>query len=215
MPRTARGSGRAMNWHFRCARARMLGFESKDRSVCVRDWCIIDSVLCEECKRMTVTLANTMKPTPPSVADDPRWARIVARDKTADGHLWYSVSTTGVLSWRHTTRARASSSRARRPKPQRRDGHIEPASADRPEMGHPIQCRWNRNDRSRHERLREGLVFCVLRGSSGGSARNPIPAVPRLLHRHPPCGSIDPTSVSQCVPSMPYRPDSERGRGCR
>jgi AraC family transcriptional regulator of adaptative response/methylated-DNA-[protein]-cysteine methyltransferase len=30
------------------------------------------------------------------VADDPRWARIVARDKTADGHLWYSVSTTGV-----------------------------------------------------------------------------------------------------------------------
>ncbi len=31
-----------------------------------------------------------------SVADDPRWARIVARDKTADGSLWYSVSTTGV-----------------------------------------------------------------------------------------------------------------------
>jgi AraC family transcriptional regulator of adaptative response/methylated-DNA-[protein]-cysteine methyltransferase len=32
----------------------------------------------------------------PSVADDPRWARIVARDKTADGHLWYTVVTTGV-----------------------------------------------------------------------------------------------------------------------
>ena len=32
----------------------------------------------------------------PSVADDPRWARVVSRDKTADGHLWYSVSTTGV-----------------------------------------------------------------------------------------------------------------------
>lgn len=31
-----------------------------------------------------------------SVADDPRWARILARDKTADGQLWYSVSTTGV-----------------------------------------------------------------------------------------------------------------------
>ncbi|HZB89986.1 MAG TPA: bifunctional DNA-binding transcriptional regulator/O6-methylguanine-DNA methyltransferase Ada [Stellaceae bacterium] len=30
------------------------------------------------------------------MADDPRWARIVARDKTADGRLWYSVSTTGV-----------------------------------------------------------------------------------------------------------------------
>ncbi len=33
---------------------------------------------------------------PPSVADDPRWARIVARDKTTDGHLWYSVLTTGI-----------------------------------------------------------------------------------------------------------------------
>lgn len=30
------------------------------------------------------------------VAEDPRWARIVARDKSADGQLWYSVSTTGV-----------------------------------------------------------------------------------------------------------------------
>ena len=31
-----------------------------------------------------------------SVANDPRWTRIVARDKSADGHLWYSVATTGV-----------------------------------------------------------------------------------------------------------------------
>ena len=31
-----------------------------------------------------------------SIADDPRWARIVARDKSADGEFWYSVSTTGV-----------------------------------------------------------------------------------------------------------------------
>jgi AraC family transcriptional regulator of adaptative response/methylated-DNA-[protein]-cysteine methyltransferase len=38
--------------------------------------------------------SSTRKPT--SVVDDPRWARIVARDKTADGQLWYSVSTTGV-----------------------------------------------------------------------------------------------------------------------
>ncbi len=30
------------------------------------------------------------------VADDPRWARIVARDKSADGEFWYSVATTGV-----------------------------------------------------------------------------------------------------------------------
>ncbi|WP_036047761.1 bifunctional DNA-binding transcriptional regulator/O6-methylguanine-DNA methyltransferase Ada [Bradyrhizobium sp. Tv2a-2] len=32
----------------------------------------------------------------PPVANDPRWARIVTRDRTADGHFWYSVSTTGV-----------------------------------------------------------------------------------------------------------------------
>jgi AraC family transcriptional regulator, regulatory protein of adaptative response / methylated-DNA-[protein]-cysteine methyltransferase len=45
---------------------------------------------------MTSTFAKPRKSTLPSVADDPRWARIVARDRTADGHLWYSVSTTGV-----------------------------------------------------------------------------------------------------------------------
>jgi AraC family transcriptional regulator of adaptative response/methylated-DNA-[protein]-cysteine methyltransferase len=31
-----------------------------------------------------------------SVANDPRWARVVARDKSADGRLWYSVSTSAV-----------------------------------------------------------------------------------------------------------------------
>ncbi|MEJ0094096.1 MAG: bifunctional DNA-binding transcriptional regulator/O6-methylguanine-DNA methyltransferase Ada [Methylocella sp.] len=40
--------------------------------------------------------ASTPKDTAPSVADDPRWARVVARDKTADGQFWYSVSTTGI-----------------------------------------------------------------------------------------------------------------------
>lgn len=30
------------------------------------------------------------------VAEDPRWARIAARDKAADGQFWYSVATTGV-----------------------------------------------------------------------------------------------------------------------
>jgi AraC family transcriptional regulator, regulatory protein of adaptative response / methylated-DNA-[protein]-cysteine methyltransferase len=44
---------------------------------------------------MSATVTIVLKPTP-SVADDPRWARIVARDKTADGQLWYSVATTGV-----------------------------------------------------------------------------------------------------------------------
>src|SRR5215207_2320643 len=30
------------------------------------------------------------------VAEDARWVRIVARDRSADGHFWYSVTTTGV-----------------------------------------------------------------------------------------------------------------------
>jgi len=45
---------------------------------------------------MFMTLAKNLKPTPLPVADDPRWARIVARDKSADGEFWYSVTTTGV-----------------------------------------------------------------------------------------------------------------------
>ena len=31
-----------------------------------------------------------------AVVEDPRWARVLARDKTADGQFWYSVATTGV-----------------------------------------------------------------------------------------------------------------------
>jgi AraC family transcriptional regulator of adaptative response/methylated-DNA-[protein]-cysteine methyltransferase len=27
---------------------------------------------------------------------DPRWSQVVARDASADGQFWYSVSTTGV-----------------------------------------------------------------------------------------------------------------------
>jgi AraC family transcriptional regulator of adaptative response/methylated-DNA-[protein]-cysteine methyltransferase len=34
---------------------------------------------------------------PLPVADDPRWIRVLARDKAADGRFWYSVSTTGVF----------------------------------------------------------------------------------------------------------------------
>src|SRR5262249_13507728 len=30
------------------------------------------------------------------VAGDPRWARVLARDRSADGQFWYSVATTGV-----------------------------------------------------------------------------------------------------------------------
>lgn len=35
-------------------------------------------------------------PATPPVAEDPRWGRIVARDRTADGRFWFSVATTGV-----------------------------------------------------------------------------------------------------------------------
>jgi AraC family transcriptional regulator, regulatory protein of adaptative response / methylated-DNA-[protein]-cysteine methyltransferase len=45
---------------------------------------------------MTLTPSKTQNCRPPPVADDARWLRIVARDKTADGQLWYSVATTGV-----------------------------------------------------------------------------------------------------------------------
>src|ERR1700740_78780 len=45
----------------------------------------------ETCKTMT----TESKPTH-SVTSDPRWMRIVARGKTADGQFWYSVSTTGI-----------------------------------------------------------------------------------------------------------------------
>jgi AraC family transcriptional regulator, regulatory protein of adaptative response / methylated-DNA-[protein]-cysteine methyltransferase len=31
-----------------------------------------------------------------AVEADPRWARVLARDRSADGHFWYSVATTGV-----------------------------------------------------------------------------------------------------------------------
>ena len=45
---------------------------------------------------MMTTLMRVSKPKLRSVENDPRWARIVARDRTADGHFWYSVATTGV-----------------------------------------------------------------------------------------------------------------------
>ena len=31
-----------------------------------------------------------------ATASDPRWARVLARDRTADGRFWYSVATTGI-----------------------------------------------------------------------------------------------------------------------
>ena len=47
-------------------------------------------------KTMTGPLLDTPLTKRLSVADDPRWARVLARDRTVDGQFWYSVSTTGV-----------------------------------------------------------------------------------------------------------------------
>jgi len=43
-----------------------------------------------------MTTLKTPKITNIPLADDPRWARIVAHDRSADGRFWYSVATTGV-----------------------------------------------------------------------------------------------------------------------
>src|SRR4029077_6131494 len=45
---------------------------------------------------MDMNFKKTDKMAPLSVATDPRWARVLARDRTADGEFWYSVATTGV-----------------------------------------------------------------------------------------------------------------------
>jgi AraC family transcriptional regulator, regulatory protein of adaptative response / methylated-DNA-[protein]-cysteine methyltransferase len=44
----------------------------------------------------TMTLEKPRKSAPASTADDPRWPRVVARDRTGDGVFWYSVATTGI-----------------------------------------------------------------------------------------------------------------------
>lgn len=45
---------------------------------------------------MTTMLARKENLSETTAANDPRWARIIARDRTADGLFWYSVVTTGV-----------------------------------------------------------------------------------------------------------------------
>ena len=43
-----------------------------------------------------MTPENVRRSVELGVANDPRWARVLARDRTADGTFWYSVATTGV-----------------------------------------------------------------------------------------------------------------------
>jgi AraC family transcriptional regulator of adaptative response/methylated-DNA-[protein]-cysteine methyltransferase len=71
------------------------GFESKDRSVSSESgWQCWPS--CDVVQSMDMNLKRAGKTTPLPVAADPRWARVLARDRTADGEFWYSVATTGV-----------------------------------------------------------------------------------------------------------------------
>lgn len=42
------------------------------------------------------SIANTLETTSTTISEDPRWARVTARDRSADGQFWYSVLTTGV-----------------------------------------------------------------------------------------------------------------------
>jgi AraC family transcriptional regulator, regulatory protein of adaptative response / methylated-DNA-[protein]-cysteine methyltransferase len=78
-------------------RARPNGFESKDRSV-AGPALLHGRSKSPDTKRttMTMTLERSQPRMEPEPADDPRWDRIVARDKTADGCFWYSVATTGI-----------------------------------------------------------------------------------------------------------------------
>jgi O6-methylguanine-DNA--protein-cysteine methyltransferase len=43
-----------------------------------------------------MTMLTSIQETPWLASDDPRWARVVSRDRSADGAFWYSVSTTGI-----------------------------------------------------------------------------------------------------------------------
>jgi AraC family transcriptional regulator of adaptative response/methylated-DNA-[protein]-cysteine methyltransferase len=70
-----------------------LELESKERSFLAG----INDIISQHQRKGRKMRPNTIvELTPSSVADDPRWARIKARDKSADGQFWYSVSTTGV-----------------------------------------------------------------------------------------------------------------------
>jgi len=43
-----------------------------------------------------MTIVKNTKTASTLVANDPRWAQVIARDRSADGQFWYSVATTGI-----------------------------------------------------------------------------------------------------------------------
>ncbi len=56
----------------------------------------VESSIMKSAGAVSTALANISMQRSLPVAQDPRWARVLARDKRADGQFWYSVSTTGV-----------------------------------------------------------------------------------------------------------------------
>src|SRR3984893_10490052 len=75
----------------------LLRSNSKARNgVCLQETGGIVSLIMSRYKTMTAHTRQIPKSIASPAADDPRWARVVARNKTADGLFWYSVSTTGV-----------------------------------------------------------------------------------------------------------------------
>ena len=65
--------------------------------MCLQETGGIVSFIMNRYRPMITRTNQTPKLIASSAADDPRWARVVARDKTADDLFWYSVSTTGVV----------------------------------------------------------------------------------------------------------------------
>src|ERR1700681_148225 len=43
-----------------------------------------------------MTIVKNQKTASALVANDPRWAQVIARNRSADGQFWYSVATTGI-----------------------------------------------------------------------------------------------------------------------
>jgi AraC family transcriptional regulator of adaptative response/methylated-DNA-[protein]-cysteine methyltransferase len=71
-------------------------FESKSRSALHGRHRHIGSINETQKRMMTMTILKNSNTATGLVADDPRWAQIVARDRLADGRFWYSVATTGI-----------------------------------------------------------------------------------------------------------------------
>jgi AraC family transcriptional regulator of adaptative response/methylated-DNA-[protein]-cysteine methyltransferase len=78
-------------------------------------------------------MTQTSRLAPPSTEQDPRWARLLARDAGADGSFLYSVRSTGVYC--HPSCA------ARHPRPDQVRFHATPAEAEAAGFRPCLRCR--------------------------------------------------------------------------